>query len=97
MLLQEKAAAAAKTQLSQKETHIKKKEYLKKKKASALKGNLKQLAGRQGGLITRTTVDIYIGSITVGQRLWQPPPVLLPGESLGQRSLAGYSPWGCKE
>ena len=23
--------------------------------------------------------------------------VLLPGEFLGQRSLAGYSPWGCKE
>ena len=21
---------------------------------------------------------------------------ILPGESLGQRSLAGYSPWGCK-
>ena len=26
-----------------------------------------------------------------------PPPVLLPGESHGQRSLAGYSPWGRKE
>ena len=25
---------------------------------------------------------------------WQPTPVLLPGESHGQRSLAGYSPWG---
>ena len=24
-------------------------------------------------------------------------PVLLLGESLGQRNLAGYSPWGCKE
>ena len=23
--------------------------------------------------------------------------VFLPGESHGQRSLAGYSPWGCKE
>ena len=23
--------------------------------------------------------------------------VLLPGESHGLRSLAGYSPWGCKE
>ena len=22
---------------------------------------------------------------------------ILPGESHGQRSLAGYSPWGCKE
>ena len=24
------------------------------------------------------------------------PPVFLPGKSLGQRSLEGYSPWGCK-
>ena len=28
---------------------------------------------------------------------WQPTPVFLPGESHGQRSLASYSPWGCKE
>ena len=26
-----------------------------------------------------------------------PLPVFLPGESHGQRSLAGYSPWGHKE
>ena len=25
-----------------------------------------------------------------------PTPVFLPGESHGQKSLAGYSPWGCK-
>ena len=30
-------------------------------------------------------------------RAWQPTPVFLPGESHGQRSLIGYSPWGCKE
>ena len=28
---------------------------------------------------------------------WLPTPVFLPGESHGQRSLAGYSPWGHKE
>ena len=28
---------------------------------------------------------------------WQPSPVFLPGEFHGQRSLAGYSPWGHKE
>ena len=28
---------------------------------------------------------------------WQPTPVLLPGKSHGQRSIVGYSPWGCKE
>ena len=26
-----------------------------------------------------------------------PTPVFLPGKSYGQRSLVGYSPWGCKE
>ena len=28
-----------------------------------------------------------------GRRAWQPTPVFLPGESYGQRSLAGYSPY----
>ena len=27
----------------------------------------------------------------------QPSPVFLPGESHGQRSLVGCSPWGCQE
>ena len=27
----------------------------------------------------------------------QPTPVFLPGKFHGQRSLAGYSPWGHKE
>ena len=30
-------------------------------------------------------------------RKWQPTPVFLLGKSHGQRSLAGYSPWGHKE
>ena len=30
-------------------------------------------------------------------RNWQPTPVFLPGESNGQRSLAGCGPWGCTE
>ena len=30
------------------------------------------------------------------RRSWQSTPVFLPGESHGQRSLVGYSPWGCK-
>ena len=29
-------------------------------------------------------------------RIRQPTPVLLPGKFHGQRSLVGYSPWGCK-
>ena len=31
------------------------------------------------------------------RRKWQPTPVFLPGESHGQRTLAGYSPWGHRE
>ena len=37
----------------------------------------------------------WVGKIPWG-RAWQPTPVFLPGECHGQRSLAGYSPWGCK-
>ena len=31
------------------------------------------------------------------RRAWQPTPVFLPGEFHGQRSLAGYGPWGRKD
>ena len=31
------------------------------------------------------------------EEAWQPTLVFLPGESFGQRSLVGYSPWGCIE
>ena len=31
------------------------------------------------------------------RRQWQPSPVFLPGKPTGQKSLAGYSPCGCKE
>ena len=31
------------------------------------------------------------------RRKWQPAPVFLPGESQGQRSLAGCHPWDSKE
>ena len=33
----------------------------------------------------------------IWRRKWQPTPVFLPGESHGQRSLAGYSLRGLKE
>ena len=35
--------------------------------------------------------------VMVWWNLWQPTPVSLPGESYGQRSLVGYSPWGHKD
>ena len=31
------------------------------------------------------------------KRTGQPAPVFSPGKFHGQRSLAAYSPWGCKE
>ena len=36
-------------------------------------------------------MDLWIGKIP-WSRKWQPAPVFLPGESCGQRSLAGFSP-----
>ena len=38
----------------------------------------------------------WIGKIP-WRKEWQPTPIVLPGEFHGQRSLAGYSPWGRKE
>ena len=38
----------------------------------------------------------WVGKIP-WRRAWQPTPVFSPGESHGQRSLAGYSSWGHKE
>ena len=40
--------------------------------------------------------SIWIGKIP-WRREWLPTPVFWPGEFYGQRSLAGYSPWGHKE
>ena len=31
------------------------------------------------------------------RREWLPTPIFLPGEFHGQRSLAGYTPWGHRE
>ena len=39
----------------------------------------------------RLGFDPWVGKIP-WRKAWQLTPVFLPGESLGQRSLAGYSP-----
>ena len=44
----------------------------------------------------RPGFDPWVGKIP-WRRKWQPTPVFLPGEYHGQRSLAGYIPWGLKE
>ena len=41
----------------------------------------------------RHRFDPWVGK-TPWRRVWPPTPGFLPGESNGQRSLAGYSPWG---
>ena len=44
----------------------------------------------------RRGFDPWVANIP-WSRKWQCAPVFLPGESHGQRSLVGYSPWGHKE
>ena len=44
----------------------------------------------------RHRFDPWVGK-TPWRRAWQPTPVVSPRESVGQRTLAGYSPGGCKE
>ena len=44
----------------------------------------------------RSGLDPWVRKIP-WRRKWQPTPVFLPGKYHGQRSLMGYSPWGCKE
>ena len=48
------------------------------------------------GDITRLRFDLWFGKIP-WRRAWQPTSVLLPGESHGRRSLAGYSTQGGKD
>ena len=56
--------------------------------------------GKESACITGATRDTgqdpWVGKIP-WRKAWQPNPVFLPGKSHGQRSLAGYSPWDCKE
>ena len=47
-------------------------------------------------LSRRCKFDPWVGKI-LWRKKWQPTPVFLPAKFHGQRSLAGYSPWGNKE
>ena len=48
-------------------------------------------AGDVGDVVSIT----WVGKVP-WRRKWQPTPVFLPGESYGQKSVVGYSPWGHK-
>ena len=53
------------------------------------------LAGKESTCQRRRPgFDPWVGKMP--WKKWQPTPVVLPGESHGQRSLAGYSPRGLK-
>ena len=54
------------------------------------------LSGKKIRLLTQKhRLNLWVGKIP-RRRKWQPTPVFLPGKSHGWKSLAGYSPWGCK-
>ena len=44
----------------------------------------------------RSRSNPWVGKISWRSE-WLPIPVFLPREFQGQKSLVGYSPWGCKE
>ena len=44
----------------------------------------------------RQGFNSWVGKI-LWRRAWQPTPRFLPGESHGQRSLAGCNPWNRRE
>ena len=46
---------------------------------------------------TGTRLSDFTFTFMHWRRKWQPSPVILPGESLGQRSLVGCRLWGRTE
>ena len=57
---------------------------------------VKKLLANAGDARERERFDLWVRKIP-WSREWQPPPVFLPGESHGKKSLVGYCPWGHKE
>ena len=55
----------------------------------------KHLNVNAGDMSLRHEFNPWVGKIP-WRRKWHPISVFLPGKSHGQRSLAGYSPWGHK-
>ena len=62
---------------------------------------LRWLSGKNTPAKTRDAgyavlVHLWVGKISWRKR-WQPTPIFFPRKSYGQKSLVGYSPWGCKK
>ena len=62
--------------------------------ASQVEQRVKSLAANAGDAGDRFTP--WVGKIPWRVK-WQHAPIFLPGKLRGQRSLAGYGPWGRKE
>ena len=60
------------------------------KRASQVVLVVKNLPTKAGDM--RFSFDPCVGKI-LWRKAWRPTPVFLPGESHGQRTLVGYSPW----
>ena len=58
-------------------------------------GRLQSMGSRRVGHDGATSLSLF--TFMHWRRKWQPTPVFLPGESHGQRSLVGCSPWGRTE
>ena len=59
-------------------------------------GGLQSMGSRRVGHDSVTSLSLFI--FMHWRRKWQPtPPVFLPGESQGRRSLVGCRLWGCTE
>ena len=71
----------------------KKKKYIYLNPSSDLEGFPGGLDGKE---CRRPGFNPWVGKIP-WRREWQATPAFLPRESHGQRSLAGYSPWGLTE
>ena len=64
--------------------------------SASLEGLPRCLSGKESCQCRRPGFDPWVGKIP-WRRKWQLTSVFLPGESHGQGSLAGYSPWCRKE
>ena len=53
--------------------------------------------GKNLPAVQETQVQILGQEAPLEDWKWQPAPVYLPGKSHGQKSLAGYSPSGCRK
>ena len=78
------------------ESHVTTQKKVKKERERE-KGNKKLMRQAENKQETRSKPNYVNNHKIPWRRAWQTTPVLLPGEAHGQKSLAGYSPWGHKE